>query len=319
MNKIPVIDLMGGKDPSGETLRKISGQVGEALEHVGFFVIANCGIPPGLVDQTREICRQFFALPEAQKLREKTPAQGRPQGYLPLGAVALANTYANGKSPPDLKESYTVRSDDAGTFRWPQTPQGFRSIVHAYYQAIDATGQTLLRLLAEALKLDREFFIEKYAGHQSALQIVHYPAQKASPLPGQLRSGAHTDYGVITILGIQEKDVPGGLQVRMKDGSWADVIAPADSLVINIGDLMMRWTNDFWLSNVHRVINPSIDTGKGSGRISLAFFYNPKSDITVECIPTCLSRGEKPRYAPVTVEDYLLAKIRQSAPTAAAL
>jgi isopenicillin N synthase-like dioxygenase len=82
---------------------------------------------------------------------------------------------------------------------------------------------------------------------------------------------------------------------------------------------MMRWTNDFWLSNVHRVVNPSIDTGTDSGRISLAFFYNPKSDVTVECIPTCLSSGEKARYAPVTVEDYLLAKIQQSAPTAAAM
>jgi isopenicillin N synthase-like dioxygenase len=184
---------------------------------------------------------------------------------------------------------------------------------------MDATGQTLLRVLAEALKLDRKFFIQKYAGHQSALQIVHYPAQKTPPLPGQLRSGAHTDYGVITILGIQEKGVPGGLQVRMKDGSWADVIAPADSLVINIGDLMMRWTNDFWLSNVHRVVNPSTDTAMESGRISLAFFYNPKSDVTVECIPTCLSSGEKARYEPVTVEDYLLAKIQQSAPTAAAM
>jgi isopenicillin N synthase-like dioxygenase len=186
--------------------------------------------------------------------------------------------------------------------------------VSAYYQAVDAIGRTLLRVFAEALKLDREFFVEKYAGHQSALQIIHYPAQKARPLPGQLRSGAHTDYGVITILAIQEKDVPGGLQVRMKDGNWADVIAPADSLIINIGDLMMRWTNDFWLSNVHRVVNPLVGTRTDSGRISLAFFYNPKSDILVECIPTCVSTGDKPRYAPVTVEDYLLAKIQQSAP-----
>ncbi|PWT91856.1 MAG: 2OG-Fe(II) oxygenase [Proteobacteria bacterium] len=315
MNKVPVVDLLGGKDLSDKALASIAGQVGEALEHVGFFVIANCGTAPGLADQTREICRQFFELPEEQKLRDRTPATGRPQGYLPLGAVALASTYANGKGPPDLKESYTVRPDDAGMFRWPQIPREFRSIVHAYYQAVDAIGRTLLRVFAEALKLDREFFIEKYAGHQSALQIIHYPSQTVPPLPGQLRSGAHTDYGVITILAIQEKDAAGGLQVRMKDGSWADVVAPADSLIINIGDLMMRWTNDFWLSNVHRVINPSIDTAMGSGRISIAFFFNPKSDIIVECIPTCVGGGDKPRYAPVTVEEYLLSKIRQSAPS----
>src|SRR5262249_4235264 len=205
--------------------------------------------------------------------------------------------------------------DNAGLFRWPHAPQEFRSIVQTYYQAIDATGQALLRVFAEALKLDREFFVEKYVGHQSALQIIHYPAQGTPPLPGQLRSGAHTDYGVITILAIQERDTPGGLQVRMRDGSWADVIAPADSLIINIGDLMMRWTNDFWLSNVHRVVNPPVNAATGSGRISLAFFYNPKPDIVVECVPTCLPRGDQPRYAPVTVEDYLLTKIQQSAPT----
>jgi hypothetical protein len=105
MNQVPIIDLMGGIDVSGEALRKMSGQVGEALKHVGFFVIANCGIPPGLPDQTREICRQFFELPEEQKLKEKTPAKGRPQGYLPLGAVALANTYTNDKSPPTLRKA----------------------------------------------------------------------------------------------------------------------------------------------------------------------------------------------------------------------
>jgi isopenicillin N synthase-like dioxygenase len=316
MNRVPIIDLMGGKALSDEALRSIADQVGEALKHVGFFVIANCGIPPGLANQTREICRQFFELPEDQKLTERTPAKGRPQGYLPLGAVALASTHGNGKGPPDLKESYTVRPDDASVFRWPRSPEGFQSIVHAYYQEIDATGKTLLRVFAEALRLDQEFFLEKYTGHQSALQIIHYPAQRTPPLPGQLRSGAHTDYGVITILAIQEKDAPGGLQVRMKDGSWADVIAPADSLIINIGDLMMRWTNNFWLSNVHRVVNSPTDAATESGRISLAFFYNPKSDIVVECIPTCVSSGDKPRYAPVTVEDYLLAKIQQSAPTA---
>src|SRR5262249_33647566 len=162
---------------------------GQALEHVGFFVIANCGIAPGLADQTREICRQFFELPEDQKLREKTATKGRPQGYLPLGAVALASTYGNGKGPPDLKESYTVRPDDVGMFRWPESPEGFRMIVHAYYQAVDAAGQTLLRVFAEALSLDQKFFLERYAGHQSALQIIHYPAQKTPPLPGQLRSG----------------------------------------------------------------------------------------------------------------------------------
>ncbi len=203
-------------------------------------------------------------------------------------------------------------------FRWPQYPDEFRFILSDYYEAVDATGQTLLQILAEALKLDREFLVEKYVGHQSALQIIHYPAQKILPLPGQLRSGAHTDYGVITILAIQEKDVPGGLQVRTKDGGWVDVVAPANSLIINIGDLMMRWTNDFWLSNVHRVVNPSTEATTVQGRISLAFFFNPKSDIIVECIPTCIAIGDRPRYSPVTVEDYLLAKIRQSAPTAAA-
>jgi hypothetical protein len=100
MNRVPIIDLMGGKALSDEALRSIADQAGEALKHVGFFVIANCGIPPGLANQTREICRQFFELPEDQKLKDKTPAKGRPQGYLPLGAVALATAYGTARARP---------------------------------------------------------------------------------------------------------------------------------------------------------------------------------------------------------------------------
>jgi isopenicillin N synthase-like dioxygenase len=316
MNEVPIIDLKGGQNLSDEAYRSIAAQVNEALERVGFFVITNFGMVPGLIAQTQAVAYKYFDLPQEQKLKDLHSGSGRTRGYLARGSVALAKTYNKGKSPPDLQESYTARPDESGVFaRWPQEPRDFQPTVQKYYKAVESIGGTLLRVLAEALKIDREYFVERYAGHQSALQLIHYPQQEVAPLPGQLRSGEHTDYGGITILAVQ-KDTPGGLQVRLKSGEWVGVAAPGDSLVINIGDLMMRWTNDIWLSNLHRVVNPPSELAAKSRRLSLVFFYNPNSNVVVECIPTCVKAGGKPLYGPVTVEDYLVSKIRQSAPAA---
>jgi isopenicillin N synthase-like dioxygenase len=316
MNEVPIIDLKGGQNLSDDAYRSIAKQVNEALERVGFFVITNFGMAPGLIAKTQAVAYKYFDLPQQQKLKDLHSGTGRTRGYLSRGSVALASTYNKGKTPPDLQESYTARPDEAGVFAgWPEKPSDFQPIIQKYYKAVESIGWTLLRVLAEALKIDREYFVERYVGHQSALQLIHYPQQEVAPLPGQLRSGEHTDYGGITILAVQ-KDAPGGLQVRLKSGEWVGVAAPADSLIINIGDLMMRWTNDIWLSNLHRVINPPSELAAKSRRLSLVFFFNPNSNVVVECIPTCVRPGSKPLYGPVAVEDYLVSKIRQSAPAA---
>jgi isopenicillin N synthase-like dioxygenase len=130
------------------------------------------------------------------------------------------------------------------------------------------------------------------------MRLNYYPAPATEPAPGQLRAGAHTDYGGFTIL--SGEDVPGGLQVRTRDGRWVDVTTTPTTFVVNIGDLLMRWTNDRWLSNLHRVVNPPAGAETPGARLSIAFFNHPNYDVLIECLP---SQGPA-RHPPVLSGEY---------------
>jgi isopenicillin N synthase-like dioxygenase len=155
----------------------------------------------------------------------------------------------------------------------------------------------LMRLAALALEVEETFFDDKVDRSIGTMRLNYYPAQATAPLPGQLRSGAHTDYGGFTIL--SGEDVPGGLQVRTRAGAWIDVPTSPATFVVNIGDLLMRWTNDRWLSNMHRVVNPPAEGARGA-RLSVAFFNHPNYDALIECL---LSQGPA-RHPPVLSGEY---------------
>ena len=156
----------------------------------------------------------------------------------------------------------------------------------------------LMRLAALALDVDEGFFDDKVDRSIGTMRLNYYPAQSAAPKPGQLRAGAHTDYGGFTIL--SGEDVPGGLQVRTRGGDWIDVPTAPARFVVNIGDLLMRWTNDRWLSNLHRVVNPPAGAGPTGARLSIAFFNHPNYDTLIECLPT---QGPA-RHPPVRSGEY---------------
>ena len=142
------------------------------------------------------------------------------------------------------------------------------------------------------------FFDDKVDRSIGTMRLNYYPAQAVAPKPGQLRASAHTDYGGFTIL--SGEDVPGGLQVRTRDGRWIDVVTAPATFVVNIGDLLMRWTNDRWLSNMHRVVNPPSAGGPSRARLSIAFFNHPNYDVRIECLG---SQGPA-THAPVLSGDY---------------
>jgi isopenicillin N synthase-like dioxygenase len=146
--------------------------------------------------------------------------------------------------------------------------------------------------------------------HVSGLRILNYPDQSKPPVPGQIRAGAHTDYGSLTIL--RQDAAPGGLQVLDAGGAWLDVPARPDALVVNLGDLMQRWTNDRWRSTLHRVINPPPDVRGSARRQSIAFFHLPNWDAQVTCIPSCLLPGEQPRHPPIAAGPHLMTKYRRT-------
>jgi isopenicillin N synthase-like dioxygenase len=319
---VPIIDIGGflADDPEGRVA--IPRAVARACEETGFFTIVGHGVDRMLIADAANAARRFFDLPADEKKAVRNDAMSR--GYRGIGDEGLAGTRSD-QTPPDLKEvfhlgppdfphdAYHEAQDGRPHFIddvWPETPSDFRPKVTAYYRAIEKLGADIMRIFALALALPEDYFAGKIDRHISALRIINYPEQKTAPLPGQLRAGAHSDYGTLTIL-LGENE-PGSLQVFTRNGEWIDVPIPPDSFVINIGDLMMRWTNDRWVSTLHRVVNPPQSVASRARRQSLAFFHHPNYDADVSCIPTCTGPGNPPRYAPVNAGPYRIEKYTQA-------
>ena len=171
---------------------------------------------------------------------------------------------------------------------WPQRPHDFKQIMVTYYDAMMGLASHVLRAMAMALDVDENYFADKFDRQASVCRIIRYPAVKEPPLPGQLRAGTHTDYGIMTF--VRGDDTPGGLQVKHRNGDWIDVHIPPNAFVCNIGDLMMRWSNDRWVSTLHRVAVPPPDAVP-QDRISLVFFTNPNPDAEIRCLDKCVAAG----------------------------
>jgi len=314
-------------DPAGR--RAVADQWAQAFESVGFATITGHGISDHMVEQVHEAAGQFFDLPLAAKLKCAQPGEARSHGYVGVGVEALANTTGENAfpAPPDLCETITFQhcdwercgardAFDETIYRpnlWPAEPLGFRPLVEAYFDRVYDLAQTLMRIGALALNLPERYFAPYYDRMSTQLRLTNYPHQTTDPLPGQLRSGAHTDYLGFTIL--RQDDAPGGLQVQTRDGGWIDVPPVPGSFVINAGDLLSRWTNGRWKSNVHRVVNPPRGVGRPTRRISIVFFTGPNHNAIIECLPTCRSAENPPRYPPVRAWDHFMEKVRASMET----
>jgi isopenicillin N synthase-like dioxygenase len=311
MDHLPVIDLAPARDGGPADRRRIAGLIDQACVEIGFFAVTGHGVTESVCRDLREAAHQFFALsPEAK--RRASPTDDRtPRGYHAPGgeALAAANDVV---APPDLKEFYHVGPVDVAADAyytspkgrqfflpniWPADPPGFRAAAITYYRALHQLVGFLMRLTALGLGIDETFFDDKVSRSIGTMRLNYYPRQLQPPLAGQLRAGAHTDYGGLTIL--NGEDVA-GLQVWTRSGRWIDVRTPPERFVVNIGDLLMRWTNDRWLSNMHRVVNPPLEDGRNPPRLSIAFFNHPNWDVMIECVaPT----GQA-KHAPVMSGDY---------------
>jgi isopenicillin N synthase-like dioxygenase len=263
------------------------------------------------------------------------PQEQYPFGYNGLGSEVLSSGKAaetNGSQadsntqPPDIKEMFSIGPQDPRSGlpprRFPKYPENFESAWTAYYDHLNALAQEILKAFAIALNLSEDFFAQFIDHHASALRAINYPAISAKDrvLPGQLRASAHTDYGTITIL---RADGP-GLQVSkdLDPPVWHDVPFVENAFIINLGDLMKRWTNDRWLSTLHRVIVPEADISKDDSnggnallcrrRQSMAFFHNINRDAVVEAILSSNNSEDgtpqKAKYEPIVAGDFLLQK-----------
>jgi isopenicillin N synthase-like dioxygenase len=311
MEAVPVLDISPYR--SGDTVarRALAREVDHTCREIGFMVIAGHGIDPGLIAEVEEVSRAFFDLPLEEKMRIVRPAPDVTRGYQPFKAEVLARSRGV-DAAGDLNESLMIGPVDvldtpyyasaaAGKHfaanLWPERPAGLRSAYERCYRVMDALGIDLMRLFALALGLPEHHFDTSVDRSISRLRVRNYPAPKFPPEPGQLRAGAHSDYGSLTIL--KTEDRPGGLQVLGKDGDWLDVPHLPGCFIVNIGDMLARWTNDRWVSTLHRVVNPPFERAAESRRQSVVFFQNPNYDAVVACLPGCADAANPPKY-PVT-------------------
>lgn len=315
LSAIPVIDVAALQAGDLAARQATAEQIVTACREVGFFYVKNHGISEQQVATTFAAARQFFALPSARKQAiaiEQSPCH---RGYFALGGENLDPLRQQGAG--DLKEGIKIGRDlppdhprvQAGTplhgpNQWPSDWPGWRETMQDYYMACQQLGLRLMRALALALDLPEHYFDAYLREPMATLGPLHYPPQSGSITEAQIGAGAHTDFGCLTLLA---QDTSGGLQIRNLAGEWLDAPPIPGTLVVNIGDMLARWTNDQLRSTLHRVINRS-----GGERYSLPFFYDPEFDTPLACLETCTGSDNPPRYPPTTAGQYLLDRINET-------
>ncbi|MFT7288773.1 MAG: isopenicillin N synthase-like dioxygenase [Halieaceae bacterium] len=292
---VPVIDCSQDHYSDGE----IAEALDSALSQVGFMALRNLGLSRARVDDVFATVRRFFALSEASKRRCAYSAAAENFGYQGLGEEKL-----DPSRPVDLKETFTMRNlldGGAQQRRWPD--EDFRASVSTFYVDAMAAAQRLQRLLALALGVPEDFFLSRHNGENVTLRLLHYPAVPTQFVATQqMGAGAHTDYGMLTLL---LQDEVGGLQVQSADGDWHDVPPRQDAIVINSGDLLERWSNGRYRSTRHRVLPRS----PSQERYSIALFVDPDSATRVEALASCISAGNPARFPATTAGEHLQEKI----------
>lgn len=312
---VPVVDI--DRDPTA-----VGHDLDEVGHESGFFQITGHGLDEGMLDHTWSTIRAFFDLPLEDRLSVQRPQPDYPFGYVGMAGETLSNSLGDG-GLADLKETFNVGPvddfdratndpDEALLFSpnlWPTVLPELRPALETYFREMDRLAQRLMSLFAVGLALDAAFFTKKIDRGTSALRALNYPDQPTPPVPGQLRAGAHTDYGTLTIL--RQDAAPGGLEVLDRHTEqWVPVSRVPDAFVINVGDMLAQWTNDRWRSTLHRVVNPPASVS--ARRQSSAFFHNANFDCEVACLPTCTSDDNPPRYAPVLAGPHLVSKFRRT-------
>ena len=311
---IPCIDVSARTQSELPALGK---SLGDAARETGFFCITGHGISQTLIAEVFAQSARLFALDHAAKSRMSIQNNAANRGY-----VALAEERLNAENPGDVKEAFNIGWDlppdhpevlAGKAFRgvnvwpsdaaFPELPKftEFRATMLTYFDACHQLGVRLHRALAHDLGVAERFFDDKLDQPLATLRLLRYPPRPARLEPGQIGAGEHTDYGNITLL---VTDDAGGLEVRTRDGRWMSPPHVPGALICNIGDCLMRWTNDVYVSTPHRVVNPV-----GRERYSVAFFLDPNPDAVVACLPSCMSAKNPAKYPVTTGAAYLKARL----------
>lgn len=292
-------------DPEG-----FAKELGNSFERYGFAVISDHGIAADLIDRAEEKARAFFALPEEVKRSYHIPGGGGARGYTPFGIET-----AKGATEHDLKEFWHVGRELPQGHKfgevmapnvWPKEVESFRDTFLQLFAAFDKAGLRILEAIARHLGLAPDYFQDTVRDGNSVLRLLHYPPVSADA-PG-VRAGAHEDINTITLLlGAEEA----GLQLLDRDGQWLPVAPKEGELVVNVGDMLQRLTNNVLKSTSHRVVNPPPER-RGRSRYSMPFFLHFRPDFLIETLPDCVSADRPNLYPePITSHDFLLERLRE--------
>ena len=298
--EVPLISMKTQvDDPDG-----FAQALGASFKRFGFAMVSDHGVPQDVVDRAWAATKAFFALPEEEKRRYFVEGGGGARGLTPF-----KTEIAKGATHVDLKEFWHVGrelpkghrfEDQMAPNIWPDRPEGFRDTFLNLFQALDDAGDRLLSAIARYLDLEPDWFDHAVRDGNSVLRLLHYP-----PVPAdapEVRAGAHEDINLITLLlGAEEA----GLQLLERSGEWLPVRPPEGAMVVNVGDMLQRLTNNVLPSTTHRVVNPAPER-RGHARYSMPFFLHPAPDFLIETLPGCIGAERPNRYPePISSHDYL--------------
>ena len=305
-DRLPDVDFHRYRFGNAEDRAQVCSEIRDACEQYGFFYLVGHGVPAETIAAGFDMAHAFFRLPVAQRLACRSVQMNQNRGYQPLLETRKVGTL------PDIKESfdmgYPFPADDAdvlaalpfhGANVWPALP-AFRGATEALYFSMLEAGRRVLEAMAEGLAADRNFFVGRCSRPSTNLRMVHYPQQPAMTEPAGIGAAPHTDRGLITLL---LNDRNGGLHVQGAGGLWIDAPPRDDALIVNVGDLMTRWTNGRFRSALHRVINTS-----GTERMSIPQFHHPDYRTVVD--PADLDSGRPTQWEPVVAGEFVASKFR---------
>ncbi|MBL0145974.1 MAG: isopenicillin N synthase family oxygenase [Chitinophagaceae bacterium] len=306
---IPSVDL--AEFLSGDEKRKSAfvQNLGKAYEEVGFVAVKNHGVPDNLIADLYKYVQQFFSLPLEQKKKYEIPELAGQRGYTSFG-----KEHAKGSEAPDLKEFFQYGQNPRDNYKEEEYPPNvsvnevkeFNQIFAEAYRAFEKSGTALLQAIALYLGLDEHYFDNYVYNGNSILRAIHYPPITHEP-KSAIRAEQHEDINLITLLVGASAD---GLQVLTKQNEWIGVTSLPEQIVVNVGDMLQRFTNNKLRSTTHRVVNPPRELWHTS-RFSIPFFLHPKSSMSLQCLNSCINENNPKAYEDATAGEYLDERLRE--------
>jgi isopenicillin N synthase-like dioxygenase len=304
---IPVVDLAEFLSGDESKKKAFVAELGKAYEEVGFVAVKNHGIPDDLINDLYRHVQQFFSLPSDEKKKYEVPGLAGQRGYTSFG-----KEHAKGSDAPDLKEFFQYGQEVQGSHeQYPANVRvdevaGFNETFRKAYRAFEKSGKALLQAIAIYLELDEHYFDNHIEAGNSILRAIHYPPITSEP-KSSIRAEQHEDINLITLLVGASAD---GLQILTKQGEWVGVTSLPEQIVVNVGDMLQRFTNNRLKSTTHRVVNPAREFWHTS-RFSIPFFLHPKSEMSLACLDSCITEDRPKAYEDITAGEYLDERLRE--------